>query len=617
MDRLDLGGIPLFGGFTAEAVGFLEGRLKQVALEPGESLATAGSEASSIFIVSQGWVRLVDAAGRELARSGPGSVIGESDALSAQTYTVGASAVTKVRAGELPGEAIRDLVHRYPSTLAALENSLGYRPTVALRGFADWLADVEELSGESPEPLLRLASQLQPLRLSAGQNVLSALKCGLVIVEDGQVEVRQGDGEPETKQGSFVLVDWSLLDGKAPGQSVHAVGDTSAWYLSSEWCGRLRDEGLSILAVRPEAAAQKPDAKEGAAPTGPMATGSSTRAAEAPRAAAPRGATASGRAAQRGPASRASVAASKAAAPTVEAAGAKATRPPEPVPARRAVPAEPIAARRRAAGKGGWLRGLSTGGRLRLLVGALLLLWVVLAGAATLLKVSPAGAAVQPTRDLSQYRATARALTPVALAQAAQPTATWAPSPTPLPTSTPVPTATSTATPVPTDTPVPTETPEPTATTRATQVAQNVPAAQAVPTDTPVPAEPTATPTPSVTYRLASWRQLTPCENQGNHVLMINVVDAAGNGISGVPIIIEWGGESATIYSGDKPDKGPGWAEWPMYGGYTVRIGDGTSDVSPMLTSKLPEDQKCEATNNPVANSFGHYSYEVIFQRAY
>ena len=583
MDRLDLRDIPLFSGLGAEAIGFLEGRLKEIALEPGQPLATAGSDATSIYFISQGWVRLLDASGKELARSGPGSVIGESDALSSQPFTVGAAAVTPLKAWQLPSEAIRDLVHRFPSILVTLEVSLGYRPTVALRGFADWLADMEDLQGETPEHLLQLAGQLQPVSLTSGQPVRSALKSGLLVVEEGHVEVQRAEAEPEAMKGCFVLVDWSLISGGASAQTVRAVGDTSAWYLPAEWCARLRDEGMSILAIRP-----KP-----------------------------------------GPEQTADVAV--VASPEVPATVIEVPATVIEVPARRASAVVVRPARAREAGAGTWLRGLTTGAKVRLGLAGLLVILIVAAGATTVLSANAAGATDVSPRDLSQYRATAVALTPVAMAQAVARTATFAPSPTPLPTNTPVPTATPlppTATATPTDTPVPpTDTPEPTATPKPTKTpvpVSNAPGSTtgqgaAVATDTPVPVapEPTATPVPSVTYRLASWRQLTPCENQGNHVLMIDVVDATGNGIAGVPVIVEWGGGSETIYTGQKMDKGPGWAEFPMYGGYTVRVLDGTSDVTPMLSSKLPEDQRCDNTNNNVANSFGHYSYEVIFQRTY
>jgi CRP-like cAMP-binding protein len=591
VDRLDLRDIPLFSGFGAEAIGFLEGRLKEIVLEPGQPLATVGGDATKIFFVGQGWVRLLDASGKELARSGQGGVIGEGDALSSRGYSVGAAAVTKVKAWALPTDAIRDLVARFPSTLVALEVALGFRPALAVAGFADWLSGVDDLSGESREHLEQMAAQLQPLSLTSGQTMRKSLKSGLLLVEDGHVEVqRQGEG-PEAARGCFVLVDWSLVSGGKASQSVRALSDSSAWYLPAEWCGRLRDQGMSVFAVRPHAVDEPAPTPEPEPPT--VRVPDVVEVRPAPRA-----------------------------ADVVE------------VPARTApsTAVRPVRARAADGGFGGWLRGLSAGAKLRLAVGGILVIWLVAAGVLTLLDVNNANAADVPERDLSEFKATAVALTPVALAQEVVPTPTFAPSPTPLPTNTPEPTATPvppTATPVPTDTPVPpTDTPEPTATaTRRPPTSTPVPAsnqagaaeAQAEAAATPVPAvvEPTAAPAPSVAYRLASWRQLTPCENQGNHVMMINVIDPSGNGIPGVPLVIEWGGGAETIYTGQKMDKGPGWAEWPMYGGYTVHVGDGTSDYSPMLSSKLPEDQRCDNTNNNVANSFGHYSYEVIFQRTY
>ena len=35
-------------------------------------------------------------------------------------------------------------------------------------------------------------------------------------------------------------------------------------------------------------------------------------------------------------------------------------------------------------------------------------------------------------------------------------------------------------------------------------------------------------------------RQLTPCENQGKHHIFVKVEDAAGQGINGVPVKVEW-----------------------------------------------------------------------------
>jgi hypothetical protein len=181
------------------------------------------------------------------------------------------------------------------------------------------------------------------------------------------------------------------------------------------------------------------------------------------------------------------------------------------------------------------------------------------------------------------------------------------------PTDTPAPEPTATPTPAPTDTPLPTDTPAPTPIPTDTFT-------PAPPTETPLPTAtptPTDTPVPPVDWRLVSWRQLTPCENRGGHSLFITVLDAAGNGIPGVPLLIEWTGGSQVVYTGDKPDRGPGCTDFPMYGGYTVRVAEGTSDVTPVLSSHEPESQRCDETNDNVANSYGHYSYEVIFQRTH
>jgi hypothetical protein len=212
--------------------------------------------------------------------------------------------------------------------------------------------------------------------------------------------------------------------------------------------------------------------------------------------------------------------------------------------------------------------------------------------------VTAASAQVPPTLALTVQAAATFTAAPM-------PSATPAPSNTPAPpTETPLPTATF----APTDTPGPTDTPAP-------------PTDTPVPTDTPLPTEtptPVPTPTPAVTWRVASWRQLTACENRGGHTLFINVTDAAGNGVAGVPLLVLWDGGSQVFTTGEKMDKGPGWVEVPLYGAYTAQVYDGnTSEVTPWLDSHLRADERCAEINDDVANSFGHYSYEVIFQRAY
>jgi len=187
------------------------------------------------------------------------------------------------------------------------------------------------------------------------------------------------------------------------------------------------------------------------------------------------------------------------------------------------------------------------------------------------------------------------------------PTPTDTPTVTPTPTGTPLPTLT--PTPLPTDTPLPpTDTPtaEPTATSRPRPRA---------PTNTP---EPTPTPTPDVDYLIAGVRQLTPCENNGNHHIYIHVVDQVGSGLNGVPLKVCWGtGENDCVRPlTETKSRGPGWVEFAMFKGtYNVRVDGAKSQVASGITPDYQKDELCAQNGNGVANSLYHASFEVLIQK--
>ncbi|NPV07510.1 MAG: cyclic nucleotide-binding domain-containing protein [Anaerolineae bacterium] len=558
MERPSLSNVPLFSGFNPGDRAFLEDRLEEVRLDPGATLVQSGSKADRVFILARGWVRLLSSGGHELARLGPGSVVGEADALSGQTYSVQAEAVTQVRAWTLSVSNIQEMVRQFPASLIALDSALGFRSEVAAEGFADWLAGMAEFEGVSRADLRRLAGHLEPAWLEPGEDISLRSESGFAIIEQGSIELRDELDRPAIREGCFLYVDRSLLSGGMPSQGAKAVAPTMAWYLPAGTCARLQAEGLSVLRELVEATE-----------------------------------------------------------PVEESVGLGGACVDEPV-LEAAVPERAARARGRSGAASTGPR-LSVGGRVRLALAALLVLWVLLSGVVGLLRSVGVMASVGGGwAGYVELQATARALTPMVLAQDVTSTPTFAPSPTPAATSTPVPTDTPvppTATPVPTETAVPTDTPVPPTSTPAPPAAPaaSQDAAAPAPTDTPVPAR------AGVDYRLVSWRQLTPCENHGMHNIFINVLDPAGNGIPGVPLHVHWGGpDGAVITTGGKPELGPGWAVFDMYRGtYWVRVNEGTSDTTPPLTVDIGEDQKCEETGNPVANSLYHYSYEVIFQRTW
>lgn len=206
-------------------------------------------------------------------------------------------------------------------------------------------------------------------------------------------------------------------------------------------------------------------------------------------------------------------------------------------------------------------------------------------------------------------------------------TATPTPTRTPTPTNTPTQTPTSTRTPIPTATATPTMTPTPTETPtpRFTPTATNTPRPLVTntprpPTETPTP-EPTAT--PNVDFRLVTQRQLTPCENRGKHHIFIQVQDASGQGINGVPIKVQWApgpdGHVVTKTETKMNLQGqlePGHIDFAMFKGtYTVEIQGATSEVATGITPDFGTNEACGSDTN--ANSLFHVSFEVVFQRTF
>jgi hypothetical protein len=143
---------------------------------------------------------------------------------------------------------------------------------------------------------------------------------------------------------------------------------------------------------------------------------------------------------------------------------------------------------------------------------------------------------------------------------------------------------------------------------------------------TPTPREPTQTPTPSATptpdadYIIASVRQLTACENEGKHHIFIHTVDSNGNGLDNIPLKICWGvgPDDCAHPLTETKDEGIGWVEFAMFKGvYSVQVDGAKSQVASGITPDYQLDELCPETDNPVANSRFHASFEVIIQRTW
>ena len=114
-----------------------------------------------------------------------------------------------------------------------------------------------------------------------------------------------------------------------------------------------------------------------------------------------------------------------------------------------------------------------------------------------------------------------------------------------------------------------------------------------------------------------SVRQLTACENMGNHHIYISVVDQAGNGLNGIPVEICWSQSNEDCARPvTQSIKGvAGSAEFSMFiDDYYVTILEGVSFTVGPITSAIDVDEECEETGT-IGNYLYHYSYEVVFTR--
>jgi hypothetical protein len=129
-----------------------------------------------------------------------------------------------------------------------------------------------------------------------------------------------------------------------------------------------------------------------------------------------------------------------------------------------------------------------------------------------------------------------------------------------------------TPTPTPTLTPTPTPRPPTPTATRAVQITHT-------PTATPA-VRPTAIPGSAGVSRVAQSTAL--CDPTSSGLLRVYVRDAAGKGVPGVQILVNWPGGEDRFFTGFKPEADPGYADFEMEPGevYQVELVDVKGDVA-------------------------------------
>lgn len=589
-----LKGVPLFADLPRDA---LQGISKQLLLRhvPKDELVYAeGTPGNALYIIESGQVRIVSDAENErevFAHLQAGDFFGEMALLTGKSRSSAARAETNTNLWMLYRSDFDELLVQYPAVSLALSRTLSERLAQADQRFVErHLRRMSLLVGLSSKQLEDVSARLRPVKYRSGEIILTEGTPGdvMYLIEWGRVEVLSKTDGPSRilaalGEGDF-FGEMALLTGNPRSATVRAVTDVDLLALHQADFDELVLKYPTLAVTLGRVLSQRLNrAAEYLA--GELA-GVAAGARVAPTQARPR------------PRSDREVVPATIAARTVR---------PRVRQAPRLLPGKTI--QQGLGNTAAWFALRSVGAKLRLVSVFLLFVWLCgISAPATVISAFPSDSLRNGALGFLQTPTPKPTFTP------SQPTPTtilMMSTDTPVPpTPTPQPIAiipTETPTPVP-----PTDTP-----TLAPLISTPVPAP---PTDTPTPELPTPTPAPAYDFVLAEGipRRLGPCENEGGHHILVNVIDAQGNGLPGIKLEVAWAGGSAEIETGHKPEKGLGFVDFPMYHGtYSVRVLGARSQVAEGITVDINKNETCPTTGNVQANSLYHYSYEVTFQRTY
>jgi len=639
--------MPIFANLSREALDDVAVHLLLQHIPIGEVIYSPGDSGDAMYFVESGQVELSkeDEERREtLARLIPGDFFGETALLTGQSRTVTARTVAHSNLWVLYRADFDHLLVKHASLTVSLGQVLRERLSQAEGSFVPThLHQIALSGGLSRAQLEELAERLQVQTYQSGDIVCYEGRTGdkMYFVESGQVEQTvsspRGPLVLETLESGDFFGEDALLANKPHLATARVLIECNVWALRKSDFDELLYKYPNLAVVLSRASSERQygamEKLRGAAPApAPSPQPAPVRSRPVPRP-APAAATA---------------------APSRPASVPPPQPIPQPRPAARKGRTRPPAARGISRGAnrlshrvGGfigetavWFATRSLRVKLGILVLLVLVIWLLfIAAPSSIIRTLSAnlnGGENDVGFAYAQAQAEGNGQSASLLIENVRENGAVAALPfvetvTPTPTSTATPTHTPTVTPTPTDTPIPTSTPTATPTNTPLPPTNTPTAPPDTPTPTPLPYTPTPrpptdtptpapTPTPDVDYIIASVRQLTPCENEGKHHIFVHVVDAAGNGMNNVPIKICWGpgeGDCAHPLSESK-ERGMGWVEFAMFKGvYAVQIEGAKSQVASGITPDFQIDELCPATDNPVANSRFHASFEVLIQRTW
>jgi CRP-like cAMP-binding protein len=231
---------PLFTGLADNELeiinaGFLPGQAAA-----GSKLLDNAEQSDAIYLLKQGFVRLTNENGYNLATLGPGSLVGDTSLLRNVQQDVSVIAATDIEFWKLTDRKLREIVLQTPSIGIKLSQNNGALIAQMEEYLLQRLGRIAELSTLPRNTLQAVAAVLQPTRFAPNQPLYRANETAnnLYILESGLVELQGEPGQrhdgPHSLQPGAILGAVALLTRKPHVQSAIAREESLAWVLSAD-----------------------------------------------------------------------------------------------------------------------------------------------------------------------------------------------------------------------------------------------------------------------------------------------------------------------------------------------------------------------------------------------
>lgn len=232
--------IPILEGLTDEELDNLANGFIDSHYPKGAHLFKNGEQSDALYVIEQGFVRLIGSNGRSLATLGQGSLLGEDVLFRGANQEIEAVVASDLGAWKLPDHKLRSLFVRYPDIGIKISRNFGALLVQMDDYLVERLSKINELSNLPRHTLHAVARRLQPriVRTQAPVHRGGEMPSALFIVERGAFEIRPEPMLPgqdvQRVQAGAIIGAMSLLTNKPYNETALATEDSLVWVLTAE-----------------------------------------------------------------------------------------------------------------------------------------------------------------------------------------------------------------------------------------------------------------------------------------------------------------------------------------------------------------------------------------------